>query len=501
MAPPSGVKPAFDAQLDALIFETDLQAPVFKSPKPLESNFDIQSLTLNASLFTDEFRDTFEASTLLPKGLFLGPLTTDITLTGRLDFGYRNPARGPSFFASLGGGHFRTDAALHADGSFYQVGLGIVKREAPTKRWGNEKYSFDIGGGTTAFGVGLSFYQYDSIDGSSVVRIDFIDDSSIASVRFDGFTLGMKIFAGHQGINFGGSDIAGCEGQFCSTADYVPGSWTEAMSFSLSYDFGESLPLDENRKSLNPGEVYSIIGDLAVQRFRAQSLLQGVTQLVDTRVLLEAGVQGSVGSQDNAANARLGMSFFQTKQAWGMGDLAWDLKEALSLANSTERRLILGAEAVTTLSLGLHAFVDAGEEGAPGNFSQRASRLLFYQNLEAQALGILGGYDLLGDPHGKNSEKILFWTTHGAMAAVGVLGTVLYWQPFGKDPDSIAFNGGEGIIDPNELNQDMENRFLWTGLLATSGFYALNAILAVEDVPVGAAPVPGGGVVGAKGEF
>lgn len=500
MAPPSGVKPASRTQLEAPIFN-ELEAPLFDISKKEKSAFGVQGVTLNVSLFTDEIRDVFEASTLLPVGLFLGPLTTDITASGRLDFGYRDPRKGPSFFASFGGGHFQTDAAKNADGSFYQAGVGVVTREAPTKRWGNEKYSFDLGGGARALGVGISTYNYDSIDGSPVIRLDFIDDSPTASVRLDGFTVGFKVFAGQQGINFGGSPIAGCKGLLCSTADYVPGSSVEPLSFSLSYDDGESPSIDENRSSLNPGEVYTIMSEFAVQRISAHISLQGVSQLVDTRVLLEAGVQGSVGSESNATKARFGMNFFQTQQAWAMGDLAWDLNEALSLANSAERGLILGAEAATTLGLGLHAFVDSAEEGAPGNFSQRASRILFYQTLEVQFLGILGGYDLLGDPNGSKSEKILFWTSHGAMAVAGVLGTIYYWQPFGDDPDSIAFNGGEGIIDPNKLNQDMENRFLWTSLLATPGFYALSAFLGIEDVTVSAAPMPGGAMVGAKAKF
>lgn len=504
MAPPSGVKLTSDTRLEAPILDEldNFLANQGEAESKVEAEFGLQGLTLDISLFTGELRDSFEATGIFPKGLFLGPLSTDITASGRVDFGYRDPRRGPSFFSSFGGGNFRTDAASHAEGSFFKFGFGVVKREEPTWRLGNEKYSLDIGGGTGAFGLGLSIFNYDDISGSPVVRLDFIDDSRTLSLRLDRFTLGVKFFSGSEGMNFLGSDIPGCEGKLCSTSAYVPGAWTEPVSFSLSYDFGERLEAEENKKSLDPGEVYTRISDFAVQRIRNQTRLQGVAQLVDTRVLMESGVQGAVDSRDLAAKARLGMSFYHVQGNWAMGDLAWELNQTLQLANSNERAIVLSAEAATSLALGLHAFVDRGEEGAPGNFSPRASRMLFYQNLEVQALGILGGYGLLGDPEGSKNEKIYFYTLHGLLAAAGIVGTLLYAQPFNPDPDSKAFNGHEGIIDPNELNTDMENRFLWTSLLVIPAFYSLNAFLNLKNVNLGTVPLPEGGVMaGAEGKF
>lgn len=497
MAPPVGsatsdIPLKLDA-IDASEEATAVEAPLLDAPT---SKFGFHRLTLDAALYTDFFRKkVFEATTIFPEGLFFGPMTSDLTLKGRVDWGWNNPLNGPGFFTSFGGGKFKTDGAPNAEGYFFQGGFGVVKNKPALLSLGSNDYYLGLGGGLQTLGMGLSFYQFAGVDGAPVVRLDVIDESSFIHAKLGNFRLGLKFFTTQSGLNFGGTDIPKVNGKHNSTTDYVSPSSIEPISFSLSYDFQKVVEESKNREFLYPGEAYTTLYDFAARTFSNHLTLQRAHQLVDTRVLLEAGPQGSIDSPQASNTAQWGLRLFQLKTSLTYGGMAADLEKALLLADTKEKWILGGGKLATTAGLCLSILgAKQGDEAYPGNFSGRASKIGCLNSLEADALGFLGGFGLLGTPNGSENDKILFWTTHGIFLAVGVVGLVNYWRPFGKDPDSIAYNGGTGSIDPFKMAEDMDNRLLLGTLLTTPGVYAINSWLNLKDYKIGVAPLPGGAV-------
>lgn len=490
MAPPKRIASA-ETKIELPVFETKLEAPVLEAPS--KSDFTFQRLTLDTALFTDAIRKGFEKTTIFPEGIFFGPLTSDVTVKGRADWGYNNPNVGPAFFTSFGGGKFKTDGAPNANGYFLQAGFGVVRNKAPLLHLGNDDYHFNLGGGLQTLGLGLSLYNFDQVKGSPVLRLDAIDESSFINAKLGNFRLGLKLFTTQTGINFGGSDIPKVNGKFNNTKDYIPPSSIEPLSFTLSYDFDKTPVEAQNRETMYPGEVYTTVYDFAARRLSSHLTLQRAMWLVDTKTLLEAGVQGAQDSQGASSTARWGINLFELKTSLTYGGLAADLEYALLRANNQEKWILGGTELASTLGLCLHAGLGSkSDEGYLGNFSPRASKIACVNNVEAQALGFLGGFGLLGKPNGDSTDQTLFWVTHGVFLAVGVVGLVNYWRPFGKDPDSVAYNGGTGVIDPFKMPEDMDNRLLLGTLLTTPGVYAINSWLNLRNFKVGVAPLPDG---------
>jgi hypothetical protein len=436
------------------------------------------SLHTSHEIATDAFAHLFEGTTLFPKGV-LGPLYTGYT--GRIGFDYRF-SDGLRPFLTLGGGNFHTESPAGrtvASGGRFVLETGFLLNEEPALSFGNPGTGFL--GGYHQVGFGFNYYTFDAPNTPGLSQLSIINRRPFFQGQIPSpighFVLGLNLLSSSPAFPLSDSQVPGCPGGLtaCSTQRVIPTSNLVPFSFSLSLEPNSSPVLRTNYGHLYSGELAPRIVDLTTRQISDYLSIQDVPRYANTRLLLEAAPLGSADSASSSSLARVGMDLSFLGLTFNQGRYAADLSQLIRRGDGVDKGLLIGSQAAMNIALwamcGTSADYPSGTDilagrfGAITDFSGRGACIQAPVNTMALGLGILDGFDAMGDPNGSTGTQAWFWTSHGIAAAVGLVGLVNYVRPFGSDPDTIAFSGGRGVITPSQRLPELEHRFRDNALL------------------------------------
>ncbi len=474
---------------------------------------------------------------IVPKGI-LGPLFTDYTGRVGVDY-YVSSALRPSL--TVGFGNFHTESSLPlqlADGSYQSAGrtiatgtqfileAGMLLNEAAA--FGDNDNYFGFLGGPHQVGLGLTVYSFAQEGVPSLVKISVINRQPLIHTRIptpEGVAIaGLSLFPGDTGFVISDSRVPGCppevQGSSCDLDQVIPVANTGVVSFNLDLEPGGTnsrVILQKNAGRLYRGELIPRLSDFATRRLERFISIQNVPRYANIRSLLEVPLQGSLESKNSSSLVRTGLDVAFIGTAYSEGKHAADVGLTVRRATLLEEKLALIGEEVGTVGAlwtGCALSPDytknkdilEGRFGAMVDFAGRGACILAPVATEATVLGIADGFNLTGDPH---DSPVLFWTTHGVAAAIGLYGLVDYILPAivsETDPDSEAYSGGTGeviTLVPSKQIKKIEGRFTKGALLTVPLSWALFSYLNrrlpldLSITPTGA----GGVVLGAAGTF